>query len=683
MAPPREAKKPTTTTKKVQNRLSNEERSAYFARREAAKVLRTVLRGDARKRAVGSIKTLVYGPSVRNKKATFALVCQTLKFWNIFFGVMVVGGLRYGYALGFGRVCAHELVLSAPKIALRYSYSSSFSDLRVIKEVLDAAGVLNSRWKRQEELVYVVTYDILFGKEIPSYGYAEKFLLLRGGVLQKALARLLVRMKVKRVEDLGVMDHNPGSSKPRYVRVNTLKIDVESALNVLGEQYMVQKDDTVADLLILPPGTDLHDHPLVIDGSGKGSSMVAAALEPQPGWQVLDACSAPGNKTIHLAALMKNKGKVIACELHPQRAKILANTVRMAGADNVQVLQGDFLKINNNGPKYSELQAILLDPSCSGSGTAADRLDHLLPSGQEAANDTIRLTKLASFQERALKHALSFPSVERIVYSTCSIHQIENEDVIKSVMPIASSNGFHLATPFPQWPRRGLPVFDGYEHLLRMDPNEDGEGFFIALFVKNNAKVSPPEIHTSKCRKVLKRRTHKNGMPFLTLKHAGQGFFRLNGYTMRADLEDARPSSFFRYSAFSWDFAPPYPLRFIQIDACIESCLLLVYDYRNKHVIYPCCAIVWPSTILESSYCGFYRDQRPLFWVLSCFPLRRYGLYGLLRNLSQSVRAYALMQRCQCSCKSVLLMTFYHTYTSHLFTGLGPQKQKTVPYMHA
>lgn len=60
-------------------RLSSAERSAYFARREAAKVLRLVLQGDAWRRAVGSIKSLVYSPSVRNKKATFALVCQTLK----------------------------------------------------------------------------------------------------------------------------------------------------------------------------------------------------------------------------------------------------------------------------------------------------------------------------------------------------------------------------------------------------------------------------------------------------------------------------------------------------------------------------------------------------------------------------------------------------------------------------
>jgi hypothetical protein len=72
-AAPRAAEKPET------KRLSNAERSAHFSRREAAKVLRTVLEGDARRRAVGSIKSLIYRPSIRNKKGTFALVCQTLK----------------------------------------------------------------------------------------------------------------------------------------------------------------------------------------------------------------------------------------------------------------------------------------------------------------------------------------------------------------------------------------------------------------------------------------------------------------------------------------------------------------------------------------------------------------------------------------------------------------------------
>ncbi|KAJ4709007.1 RNA (C5-cytosine) methyltransferase [Melia azedarach] len=436
--------KTTAAAKTSRNgRLSNTERSAYFARREAAKVLRLVLQGDARRRAVGSIKSLVYSPSVRNKKATFALVCQTLKH------------------------------------------------LPIIKEVLESASVLNSRWKRQEELVYIITYDILFGQEISLVGDAEKYLMLRKDAIQSNLARILVRKKAKCIEDLIAP---PDVTKPRYVRVNTLKMDVDSAMLELRKQFVVKKDDLVPDLLILPPGSDLHDYPLVMNGSlflqGKASSMVAAALAPKPGWKVLDACSAPGNKTVHLAALMKGTGRILACELNKERVKRLEDTIRLSSASNIEVLHGDFLNLDPKDPAYSEVCAILLDPSCSGSGTAAERLDYLLPShaaGHAAdITDVERLNKLAAFQKKALAHALSFPAVERVVYSTCSINQIENEDVIKSVLPVAESYGFRLATPFAQWNRRGLPVFEGSEHLLRTDLVEDKEGFFIALFVREN-----------------------------------------------------------------------------------------------------------------------------------------------------------------------------------------------------
>ncbi|KAF9680974.1 hypothetical protein SADUNF_Sadunf06G0177300 [Salix dunnii] len=455
-----------TTDKSAKPRLSNAERSAYFARREAAKVLRTVLQGDANRQAVASIKSLVYNPSIRNKKATFALVCQTLKH------------------------------------------------LRIIKDVFEIAKILNSKWKRQEELIYIIAYDILFGKEISLVGGdAEKFFKCRKDAMQSALAKLVVRKKVKNIDDLIALYQPPDITRPCYVRVNTLKLDVDSALHELGKQFKVQKDDMIPHLLVLPPHTDLHNHFLVLNGSifvqGKASSMVAAVLDPKPGWEVLDACSAPGNKTVHLAAIMKGKGKIIACELNKDRAKRLEDTIRLSGATifillntpislnwilDIEVMHGDFLNIDPEGP-FSKVSAILLDPSCSGSGTASQRLDHLLPSHTTDVVDTERLNKLAAFQKKALAHALSFPAVERIVYSTCSINQIENEDVVNSVLPLATSNGFQLATPFPQWQLRGLPVFEGSEHLLRTDPVKDKEGFFIALFVKKGS-VKNSEDHS-------------------------------------------------------------------------------------------------------------------------------------------------------------------------------------------
>ncbi|WVZ21184.1 hypothetical protein V8G54_008506 [Vigna mungo] len=396
------------------------------AEREAANVLRVVLEGDSKRRALASIKSLIYQPSVRNKKGTFALICQTLKH------------------------------------------------LPIIKDVLEAASILNTKWKqRQRELVYIIVYDILFGKAVSLVGDAEKYLMRHEGALRSTLKQLLLQRNVKTVKQLIALHEIPDVSVPRYVRVNTLKLDVDSALLELQKNYSVQKDNLLAELLILPKGTDLHDHPLVKNGSifmqGKASSMAAPALSPQPGWEVIDACAAPGNKTIHLAALMKSRGKIVACELKKERVKRLKDTIKLSGASNltpssdIQVLNEDFLNINPKDPSYSKVKAILLDPSCSGSGTSASRLDHLLPS------------------------KTAVPALERIVYSTCSINQIENEDVIKSVLPIAESYGFQLAKPFPEWQCRGLPVFEGSECLIRTDPAKHGEGFFIALFVRKDA----------------------------------------------------------------------------------------------------------------------------------------------------------------------------------------------------
>ena len=57
--------------------------------------------------------------------------------------------------------------------------------------------------------------------------------------------------------------------------------------------------------------------------------------------KVLDACSAPGNKTVHLASLMKGKGKIIACELDNERVKRLGDTVRLSGAASILSLEFD------------------------------------------------------------------------------------------------------------------------------------------------------------------------------------------------------------------------------------------------------------------------------------------------------------------------------------------------------
>nr|KAJ0228066.1 hypothetical protein LSAT_V11C100039500 [Lactuca sativa] len=137
-----------------------------------------------------------------------------------------------------------------------------YVNLPIIKDVLEIANVLNSKWKRQVELMYIITYDILFGQDSSLTGDPEKYLILRKSQLQSALAKILLKKGAKRIEDLMSQYKIPDVKKPCYVRVNTLKLDVETAVPKLSKDNMVEKDDMIPDLLVLPPATDLHNHPL-------------------------------------------------------------------------------------------------------------------------------------------------------------------------------------------------------------------------------------------------------------------------------------------------------------------------------------------------------------------------------------------------------------------------------------
>ncbi|MCO5557706.1 hypothetical protein L7F22_011277 [Adiantum nelumboides] len=429
--------------------------------------------------------------------------------------------LKDGFMMMHGRLCVTRPLRRKVMEESHVPPYAGHRDLPIIKEVLENAGVLKGKNKmhRVEDL-YVATYELLFGKELVATGNIEEYVLARKSALRAGLARLLVKKNVSSAEDLLPATNGP---RVRYVRVNTLKMEVDTALEMLRETLQVEVDDLVPGLVTVPANVDLHTHPLVLNGSlilqGKASCIPALALAPGVDWMVLDACAAPGNKTAQLAALMKGKGQIFACELNKNRIKRLYEIVKLAGASNVKVMHQDFLKLDVNDPSLSQVKGIILDPSCSGSGTVYRRLDHLLPSfanNQEPGGvDSQRLQKLANFQKTALRFALSFPAVERVVYSTCSVHQQENEEVVRSVLDFARNNGFQLGRPIPQWQQRGLPVFEGASNLLRVKPSEEMDGFFVALFERNAVETVSADLllrnHNQETDKLVSSTGRKEG----------------------------------------------------------------------------------------------------------------------------------------------------------------------------
>lgn len=255
--------------------------------------------------------------------------------------------------------------------------------------------------------------------------------------------------------------------------------------------------------------------------------------------KLIDACSAPGNKTTHLTALAgcckssvpsTQHHRVAAFERDPRRSQILEKMVKTAGADTcVDVTTLDFTQ--SDPAAYQNVVGLVVDPSCSGSGifgrgfVEADNDDDDENDGdtpEDADNDggkrneNERLLKLAGFQFKIVKHALSFPAAQYVVYSTCSIHAIENEHVVERLLldPDIKQRGWKVrprAAVLPGWPRRGFEnEFTGAvgttveertklaEGCVRAVAREDGGiGFFAVCFERKESEAHElPESQT-------------------------------------------------------------------------------------------------------------------------------------------------------------------------------------------
>jgi 16S rRNA (cytosine967-C5)-methyltransferase len=249
------------------------------------------------------------------------------------------------------------------------------------------------------------------------------------------------------------------------LRVNTLKQDlsaVTAELPPASEPQPAPAWHDQPDLPELPEGLvlkgafDVHGSALWRQGGimsqSRASMVVAKALDPQPGERVLDLCAAPGGKTTHLAALMRNEGELIAVEVHPGRAGALKETCQLMGADHVIVANVDAREFTSQKP----FDRVLVDPPCSGLGTLQSRPDlRWQPRrGQQS--------ELAARQGELLRAgAAQLKPGGTLVYSVCTIARIESEEVVDAFL--AENPDF------------------AQEHSWRLLPSVDGtDGFFIA-----------------------------------------------------------------------------------------------------------------------------------------------------------------------------------------------------------
>ena len=410
---------------------------------------------------------------------------------------------------------------------------------------------------RSKGLLYVLLFELLFGKykSIRGGGKLKRNIIKH----EKELERVRDVVVKERAASTGSSSTdgvaaNKAPTFPRYVRINTLKTTPQEVVDTLRkdlggsggggkdakDELQIYVDEHVPDLLVLSPSitSRLYDHDLVKSGKivlqDKSSCFSALVLaygsrrgqhgSDKAKSDYIDACAAPGNKTSHLAALVskqmaassegstsskqpkkkrkknnKSKAGIFAFDRSSARVKILRDRlgdIVPGNDDHVEMnpLHQDFLKADGTDDRFKSVSSILLDPSCSGSGivNAPDRL-------ADDGDSKSRIQSLSNFQLVALKHAMmSFPKVDRIVYSTCSLHEEENEQVVAAALKEVNGEAndaddgtlWTLTKPacLDHWKRRGHVTAgltkDQADCLIRADglKGDNTNGFFVSYF---------------------------------------------------------------------------------------------------------------------------------------------------------------------------------------------------------
>jgi 16S rRNA (cytosine967-C5)-methyltransferase len=169
------------------------------------------------------------------------------------------------------------------------------------------------------------------------------------------------------------------------------------------------------------------------------SQLVAALLDVRPGMRVVDTCAGAGGKSLHLAALMGNKGQIIALDVYGSKLKELKRRARRNGAHNIEPREIDSTKVFKK--LYGSADRVLIDAPCTGLGVLRRNPDTKWKLRPEF------LGKITKTQQEILgNYSKMVKPGGKMVYATCSILPQENSDQVQSFLGSGEGSDFSLET---------------------------------------------------------------------------------------------------------------------------------------------------------------------------------------------------------------------------------------------
>lgn len=341
---------------------------------------------------------------------------------------------RYGHKASAGFVNA--VLRNIARNGADKAYPSKESDL---------TGYLTVRYSYPKWLV--VKFIDLFGAEFAEglldAGNSTPELVLRTNTLRNSREELLTELKKEGVEAVN----------GKYV----------------NEAVFLKSTVSIARLKAFKNG--------LFQVQDESSMLPATVLAPAPGETVLDACSAPGGKTTHLAQLMQNKGIIIARDIHEHKLKLVNDAAVRLGITIVKSELHDAALPDPQNIKVFD--RVLLDAPCTGLGIVRRKPDI------KWARETKDVENITALQKKLI-HTVSelVKPGGVLVYSTCTILPEENNDIVEDFLK--ENADFEADDIAPFLPAELAQKAKGC--MLQLYPNRDGiDGFFIARIRRREA----------------------------------------------------------------------------------------------------------------------------------------------------------------------------------------------------
>jgi len=267
---------------------------------------------------------------------------------------------------------------------------------------------------------------------------------------------------------------------PIDLRVNTLKATREQVLESLAKFNAVATPLSPMGIRIQAPGIEARNINVEAEpahGMGQfevqdeASQLAALIAAPKPGQQVLDLCAGAGGKSLALAALMQNQGRLVAHDRDKHRLRPIFERITRAGASCIEVIAADE---QHKLARKEGYDLVVVDAPCTGSGTWRRKPDAKWRLGEKQLQ--VRLN------EQAAVLAQAAPLVKKggkLAYFTCSILPAENRDQVQNFLKAHSA--FKLVPYMQRW--SGAPVSaDGDKNTLQLTPHQHNtDGFFVAV----------------------------------------------------------------------------------------------------------------------------------------------------------------------------------------------------------